>query len=74
MGNSLSYVWDRMKNEFFITGRNQNFQITGSIMSPTIIDGKGVKYSFNAMEESSPEGYLVDPGMVYQDYTLFLTK
>lgn len=43
-------------------------------MSPTIIDGKGVKYSFNAMEESSPEGYLVDPGMVYQDYTLFLTK
>lgn len=74
MGNSLSYVWDRMKNEFFITGRNQNFQITGSIMSPTIIDGKGVKYSFNAKEESSPEGYLVDPGMVYQDYTLFLTK
>ena len=74
MGNSLSYVWDRMKNEFFITGKNQNFQITGSIMSPTIIDGKGVKYSFNAKEESSPEGYLVDPGMVYQDYTLFLTK
>lgn len=74
MGNSLSYVWDRMKNEFFITGKNQNFQITGSIISPTIIDGKGVKYSFNAKEESSPEGYLVDPEMVYQDYTLFLTK
>ena len=74
MGNSLSYVWDRMKNEFFITGKNQNFQITGSIISPTIIDGKGIKYSFNAKEESSPEGYLVDPEMVYQDYTLFLTK
>lgn len=74
IGNSLSYVWDRMKNEFFITGKNQNFQITGSIISPTIIDGKGVKYSFNAKEESSPEGYLVDPEMVYQDYTLFLTK
>ena len=74
MGNSLSYVWDRMKNEFFITGRNQNFKIEGTIMSPTIIDGKGVKYSFNAWEKSSPEGYLVDPEMVYQDYTLFLTK
>ena len=74
MGNRLSYVWDRMKNEFFITGRNQDFKIEGTIMSPTIIDGKGVKYSFNAMEESSPEGYLVDPEMVYHDYTLFLTK
>lgn len=74
MGNSLTYVWDRIKDEFFITGRNQNFKITGPIMAPTIIDGKGVKYTFNEHEMSSPEGYLVDPEMVNQDYTLYLTK
>lgn len=74
MGNSLTYIWDRIKDEFFITGRNQNFKIKGSIMAPTIIDGKGIKYTFNAQEASSPEGYLIDQEMVNQDYTLYLTK
>lgn len=74
LGNSLTYVWDRMKNEFFITGRSQNFKIVGSPSSPTIIDGKGIKYSFTEAEIGSPEGYLVNPEAVLQDHSLFLSK
>ena len=74
LGNSLTYIWDRLKNDFFITGRHQNFKIVGSPASPTIIDGKGVKYSFTETEVGSPEGYLVNPETVSQAHSIFLTK
>lgn len=74
LGNSLTYVWDRQKDEFFLTGRKQNFKITGSPSSPTILDGRGFKYSFTARETGGPEGYLVNPETSTQSYTLYLTK
>ena len=74
LGNSLTYIWDRLKNEFFIAGRKQNFKITGSPSAPTIIDGKGIKYSFTETEIGSPEGYLVNPEGVNQDHSMFLSK
>lgn len=74
LGNSVSFVWDRLKDEFFIIGRNQNFKIIGTPASPTIIDGYGYKYSFDVEEVGNPEGYGIDPAFTMYDKTLYLSE
>lgn len=73
-GHSLTFAYDRLKGEFFITGRKQNFRIEGTIARPVIIDGKGVKYTFGVIEQASAEGSDVNYGKTLYDYTFYLSS
>lgn len=74
LDKNITYVWDRLKDEFFIIGRNQGLQIQGTPAIPTIIDGKGFKYTFRDCETAGPEGYLVDTETTSRNYTFFLSQ
>lgn len=75
LGHTITFVWDRIKGEFFITGEAQGFKISGSIGGgPTIIDGNGVKYEFYSIEKGMPEGNNVNPAVSRYDYTYYLSK
>lgn len=74
LGKNITYVWDRLKDEFFIIGKKQGLQIQGSPACPTIVDGKGFKYFFNECEIAGHEGYLVDIENTTRNYTFFLSK
>lgn len=75
LGNSISFIWDRLKKEFFIIGEAQVFSITGSYTSGiNIIDGNGVTYEFHAIEWGQPEGANVDPSVARLDYTFYLSR
>lgn len=74
LGHTITFVWDRIKEEFFITGEAQGYKIEGHIGGPTITDGNGVKYEFNAIEMGMPEGSNVDPYFSRFDYTYYLSK
>lgn len=75
LGNSISFIWDRLKKEFFIIGENQGFSVTGSYTAGLdIIDGNGVKYEFHAIEWGQPEGVSVDPSVARVDYTFYLSR
>lgn len=75
LGNTITFIWDRIKQEFFITGEAQGFRIIGNQGGgPTIIDGDGIKYEFNAIEIGMPEGNNIDPSLSRFDYTYYLSK
>lgn len=75
LGHTISFIWDRLKEEFFITGEAQGFKIEGHIgAGPTIIDGNGIKYEFSAIETGMPEGTNVNPYFSRFDYTYYLSK
>lgn len=75
LGNTISFVWDRIKEEFFITGEAKGFKIEGHRQSGlTIIDGNGNRYDFYAIEMGNPEGVNIDPSLSRIDYTYYLSK
>lgn len=75
LGHTITFVWDRIKEEYFITGEAQGYKIEGRIgEGPTITDGNGVKYEFKAIEMGMPEGSNVDPYFSRFDYTYYLSK
>lgn len=74
LGHHLSFIWDRLEDEFFITGNAEGFSISGSYTSPIITDGNGIVYEFYAMEQGYPEGTNVNPNLVHYDKTFYLTK
>lgn len=73
-GNSVTFIWDKTKKEFMITGRKQNFRIEGTPTSITITDGKGIKYCFFTVEQARLDGSDVDSGHTPQDLTLYLSS
>lgn len=74
LGNSVTFVWDKIKKEFMITGRKQNFRIEGTPTSITITDGHGIKYMFHSIEQASLDGTDVDLGHTPKDLTLYLSS
>lgn len=74
LGHHLSFIWDRLEKEFFITGNAEGFSISGSYTSPVITDGNGIRYEFYAAEQGYPEGQNVNPSFVHYDTTFYLTK
>lgn len=74
LGHHLSFIWDRLEDEFFITGNAEGFKISGSCTSPVITDGNGIVYEFFTMEQGYPEGSNVNPSLVHYDRTFYLTK
>ena len=75
MGNSLTFVWDPFKGEFFQTGLRKNFRISGSPGSEiTITDGKGILYTFYFYEKIFPVGNNVDMDHFSYDGTYYLTS
>lgn len=74
MGISLTFVWDRLRQEFFQTGTKRNYKIEGTPSYITITDGKGVKYYFGLTEEIFPSGSQDDMNHIVYDGTLYLTK
>ena len=73
LGNSITFVWDKLRREFFITGRKQNFRIEGTPTNVTIIDGKGIAYTFATVEFASIDGSDVDMSRINKDATLYLS-
>lgn len=74
MGNSITFVWDKIKREFLITGRKQNFRIEGSPTGMTITDGRGIKYNFYMTEFASLDGSDIDLSHTPKDLTLYLSS
>jgi len=74
LGHHLSFIWDRLEKEFFITGNADGCRISGSYSSPIITDGNGIVYEFYAMEQGYPEGTNVNPNLIHYDRTFYLTK
>ena len=74
LGHHISFIWDRLEEEFFITGNADGCSISGTSSMPIITDGNGIKYTFGAMEQGYPEGTDVDPNLIHFDVTLYLTK
>lgn len=74
LGHHLSFIWDRLENEFFITGNADGLKISGSYTSPIITDGNGIVYEFYAMEQGYPEGTNVNPNLIHYDRTFYLTQ
>lgn len=74
LGHHLSFIWDRLEKEFFITGNTEGFSISGSYYSPIITDGNGVVYEFSTIEHGYPEGQNVNPSLIHYDSTFYLTK
>ena len=74
LGHHLSFIWDRLEDEFFITGNAEGFKISGTSSFPVITDGNGIEYKFGAMEQGYPEGSNVDPNLNHFDRTFYLTE
>ena len=75
LGHTISFVWDHLKDEFFITGETQGFSITGIPGNYiTITDGHGVQYEFRAMEQGRVDQSNVPPEYSRSDWTFYLTK
>lgn len=74
LGHHLSFIWDRLENEFFITGNAEGFKISGTSSFPIITDGNGIIYEFGAMEQCYPEDSNVNPNFNHFDRTFYLTE
>lgn len=73
LGNSITFVWDKFKDEFFITGNKKNFKIIGTPGDHiTITDGHGIEYDFRLLEKTYPQGDNVDMNHVTYDGTFYL--
>lgn len=75
MGNSLTFVWDPFRSEFFQTGLRKNFRISGTPGSYiTLTDGRGVSYGFQFKEKIFPVGSDADMDHYTYDGTYYLTS
>ena len=75
LGKNINFVWDKFKNEFFITGIKSNFKITGTPGNfITITDGDGVKYDFSLIEKTFPTGSNVDMDHFTYNGTFYLVS
>ena len=75
LGHTVTFIWDRLKEEFFITGEAKGYKIESDLGGGiSIIDGNGVRYEFNAIEMGMPEGSNVEPSFSRFDYTYYLSK
>lgn len=75
LGKNINFVWDKFKNEFFITGIKSNFKITGTPGNfITITDGDGVKYDFSLIEKTFPIGSNVDMDHFTYNGTFYLVS
>lgn len=74
MGHNITFVWDNLKKEFFITGNKKGYRIQGSrIGDIRITDDKGIVYYFSDTELTYPTGTDELPHRIY-DETLYLFK
>lgn len=74
MGHHVSFIYDRLADEYFITGNAEGYQIVKGGLGPTITDRNGVKYHFNEIEIGSVDDASVNPDFRHLDYTYYLTK
>lgn len=73
MGHNITFVWDKIKKDFFITGNNNGYKIQGSrIGDITITDKLGIKYYFSCAELTYPTGTDEPRHRIY-DETLYLS-
>lgn len=53
-GENITFVWDRLKKEFFQTGIKKNYKIEGIGAQIIITNGSGTRFIFNLMENIHP--------------------
>lgn len=74
MGHNITFVWDNLKKEFFITGNKGNYKIEGNrIGTICITDEKGIKYYFGEVELTYPTGTDQPIHLVFEE-TLYLHR
>lgn len=73
MGNSITFVYDQIKDECFETGNKKGYRIKDNIGSFKITDKNGVEYIFGEPEILMPQGQNIDNEFNVGEYSYYLT-
>lgn len=74
LGHHVSFIYDRLAGEYFITGNADGFKVSNGGAGPTITDRNGFRYFFDTVETGYYDDASVNPETQHFDYTYYLTR